>query len=80
MIGKYEREKAVPSIEAAKKIAEAFEVSLDYLAGEGINDQFDKKTIQHMRDIEDLNPAIKSPQGLSIEAPAFIHTPYKLRC
>lgn len=50
---------AVPSIEAAKKIAEAFEVSLDYLAGEGINDQFDKKTIQRMRDIEDLNPAIK---------------------
>ncbi len=59
MIGKYEREEAVPSIEAAKKIAEAFEVSLDYLAGEGINDQFDKKTIQRMRDIEDLNPAIK---------------------
>lgn len=59
MIGKYEREEAVPSIEAAKKIAEAFEVSLDYLAGEGINDQFDKRTIQRMRDIEDLNPAIK---------------------
>ena len=59
MIGKYEREEAVPSIEAAKKIAEAFEISLDYLAGEGINDQFDKKTIQRMRDIEDLNPAIK---------------------
>ena len=56
---KYEREGAVPPIEAAKKIAEAFEISLDYLAGEGINDQFDKKTIQRMRDIEDLNPAIK---------------------
>jgi transcriptional regulator with XRE-family HTH domain len=59
MIGKYERDEAVPSIEAAKKIAEAFEVSLDYLAGEGINDQFDKKTIQRMREIEDLNPAVK---------------------
>jgi len=59
MIGKYEREEAVPSIEAAKKIAEAFEISLDYLAGEGINDHFDKKTIQRMRDIEDLSPAIK---------------------
>ena len=37
MIGKYERGEAVPSIEAAKKVADAFEVSLDYLVGEGIN-------------------------------------------
>jgi len=43
MIGKYERGEAVPSIEAAKKIADAFEVSLDYLVGEGINALFDKK-------------------------------------
>lgn len=35
MIGKYERREAVPSIDAAKKIADAFEVSLDYLVGEG---------------------------------------------
>lgn len=34
MIGKYEREEAVPSIEVAKKIAQAFEVTLDYLGGE----------------------------------------------
>jgi hypothetical protein len=33
----------VLSIEAAKKIAEAFKISLDYLAGEGINDQFYKR-------------------------------------
>jgi len=33
MIGKYERGEAVPSIGAAKKIADAFEVSLDYLVG-----------------------------------------------
>jgi transcriptional regulator with XRE-family HTH domain len=49
MIGKYEREEAVPSIEAAKKIAEAFVISHDYLASEGNNDQFDKKTIAHAR-------------------------------
>ncbi len=35
MIGKYERGDAVPSIEAAKKIADAIQVSLDYLAGKG---------------------------------------------
>lgn len=42
MIAKYEGE-AVPSIDAAKKIADAFEMSMDYLVGEGINASFDKK-------------------------------------
>jgi transcriptional regulator with XRE-family HTH domain len=59
MIGKYERDEAVPSIEAARKIAQAFEVSLDYLAGEGINAHFDKKTVQRLQDIEELSPAVK---------------------
>jgi transcriptional regulator with XRE-family HTH domain len=31
MIGKYERGDAVPSLDAAKRIADALEVSLDYL-------------------------------------------------
>ena len=54
MIGKYERGEAVPSIEAAKKIADAFGVSLDYLVGEGINSKFDKKTVKRLQDIEKL--------------------------
>ena len=54
MIGKYERGEAVPSVEAAKKIADAFEVSLDYLVGEGINSKFDKKTVMRLQDIEKL--------------------------
>lgn len=52
MIGKYERNEAVPSIEAAKKIADAFGVSLDYLVGEGLNAHFDKKTLQRIQDME----------------------------
>ncbi|MFZ4863224.1 helix-turn-helix domain-containing protein [Sphingobacterium sp. Mn56C] len=59
MIGKYERGEAVPSIEAAKKIADAFEVSLDYLVGEGVNSKFDKKTVKRLQDIEKLDPADK---------------------
>ena len=55
MIGKYERGEAVPSIDAAKKIADAFEVSLDYLVGEGINASFDKKTLARLKDLEDLD-------------------------
>lgn len=53
MIGKYERGEAVPSIEAAKKIADALEVSLDYLAG-GELKVLDKKTLKRLQDIEKL--------------------------
>ena len=49
---KYERDDAIPSIEVAKKIADAFEVSLDYLVGEGQNASFDKKTLQRIQDLE----------------------------
>ncbi len=54
MIGKYERGIAIPSLEAAKKIADAFDVSLDYLVGEGQNAAFDKKTVKRLQDIERL--------------------------
>lgn len=52
MIGKYERGEAVPSIDAAKKIADALEVTLDYLVGEGANAKLDKKTVKRLHDIE----------------------------
>ena len=55
MIGKYERSEAAPSIEAAKKIADAFGVSLDYLVGEGVNMNFDKKTLKRLEDIHKLD-------------------------
>jgi transcriptional regulator with XRE-family HTH domain len=54
MIGKYERDEAAPSIEAAKKIADALEVSLDSLVGEGTFNNFDKKTLQRFKDLEHL--------------------------
>ncbi len=54
MIGKYERGEAVPSIEAAKKIADALEVSMDYLVGEGINSKFDKQTLKRLQDLNQL--------------------------
>jgi transcriptional regulator with XRE-family HTH domain len=60
IIGKYERGEAVPSIEFAKRIADAFEVSLDFLVGEGQNVRFDKKTVQRIQEIESLDPKTKS--------------------
>lgn len=59
MIGKYERGEAVPSIDAAKKIADAFEVSMDYLVGEGANVSFDKKNLKRLQDIEKLDDSTK---------------------
>ena len=35
-------------------MADAFEVSLDYLVGEGQNASFDKKTVQRIQDIQQL--------------------------
>jgi transcriptional regulator with XRE-family HTH domain len=52
MIGKYERGEAQPSIDAAKKIADALEVSLDYLVGEGINSKLDKQALKRLQDLE----------------------------
>jgi transcriptional regulator with XRE-family HTH domain len=60
MIGKYERAEAVPSIEAAKKIADAFAVSLDYLVGEGHNSTFDKATLKRLQDVQKLSSEEKS--------------------
>jgi len=52
MIGKYERGEAVPSIEAAKKIADAFDVSLDYLVGVGLNSKLDKRNLKRIEELE----------------------------
>lgn len=54
ILGKYEREEAVPSIEFAKRIADALGVSLDYLVGEGVNVAFDNKTVKRLQAIEQL--------------------------
>jgi len=53
-IGKYERNEAVPSVEIARKIADAFEVTLDYLVNDKANPNFDKKNIKRLNDIEKL--------------------------
>lgn len=54
IIGKYERDEMKPSIETAKKLADALAVSLDYLVGDGDLKVVDKKTMQRLEDIEKL--------------------------
>ena len=67
MIGKYERDEAMPSIESAYRIAQAFEVSLDYLVGESTNPAFDKRTVQRLHEIEELSPTVKEKQFFFID-------------
>ena len=53
-MGKYERDEMKPSIETAKKLADALEISLDYLVGDGELKILDKKTLKRLEDIEKL--------------------------
>ncbi len=59
IVGRYERNDAVPSIEVAKRLADAFEVSLDQLVGEGINVSFDKKAMRRLKELEELEEGKK---------------------
>jgi transcriptional regulator with XRE-family HTH domain len=53
IIGKYERDEVKPSIEVAAKIADALEVSLDFLVGK-TSVELDSKTLKRMQDIAKL--------------------------
>lgn len=54
MIGKYERNEMVPSVEMAKKLAQALNVSLDYLAGSSSFTIKDKEMVERLENIETL--------------------------
>ena len=59
IIGRYERNEVSPSVDVAKKIADALEVSLDYLAGGSDKAAFDKQTLKLIDEIEELEPSTK---------------------
>lgn len=59
IIGKYERDEMKPSIETAKRLADALAVTLDYLVGYGELKVLDKKSVQRLEDIEKLPEADK---------------------
>jgi transcriptional regulator with XRE-family HTH domain len=53
-IGKYERGEALPSVETAKKIADALEVTLDYLVDEAAAASLDRKTVDRIQELQSL--------------------------
>jgi transcriptional regulator with XRE-family HTH domain len=54
IIGRYERDAIKPSIEMAKKIADALDVTVDYLIAGSANLVMDKKLMKRIEDIEAL--------------------------
>lgn len=59
-VGKYERNEALPSVETAKKIADAFEVTLDYLVDDAALPTLDKTTVKRLQLIQKLNEEDKN--------------------
>ncbi len=58
IVGRYERGDAVPSIDIAKRMADAFEVSLDYLAGAS-DKQLNKEIVKRIEEVDKLKPEDK---------------------
>lgn len=59
IIGNYERNANTPSIEVLMKLAKVFNVSVDYIIGEGQLAAIDKDLLRRIEDIEKLDDATK---------------------
>ena len=55
IVGNYERNANTPSIEMLIKIAKVFNVSVDYIIGEGQLANYDKEVLKRIEDIENLD-------------------------
>jgi transcriptional regulator with XRE-family HTH domain len=59
IIGNYERNANTPSIEVLLKLAKVFNVSVDFMIGEGELASYDKEVLKRIDDIERLDPDTK---------------------
>jgi transcriptional regulator with XRE-family HTH domain len=59
IIGNYERNTNLPSIEILLKMAKTFNVTIDYLIGEGEFSSYDKEIIKRIEDIDQLDDETK---------------------
>lgn len=66
-IGNYERNANTPSTEVLLKLAKLFNVSVDFLIGEGQLSSYDKEVLKKIDDIERLDPDTKKHLFLLID-------------
>ena len=59
IIGKYERNENLPSIEMTLKMAKAFGVTVDFLPGEGEYAAYDKDNIDRLKNIQKMDTDTK---------------------
>ena len=59
IIGKYERNENLPSIEMMLKLSNAFGVTIDYLIGNGEYASYDKETVERINDIQKMDNTTK---------------------
>jgi transcriptional regulator with XRE-family HTH domain len=67
IVGRYERNVITPSIEVIMKMADALEVSIDYLVGK-TDFELDKTVMQRMIDIQKLNDKEKECVLFALDA------------
>jgi len=67
IIGRYERDEVNPSIEVIIKIADAFEVSIDFLVGK-TDFELDNDTLQRIQDVSTLPADEKKQVFMVIDA------------
>lgn len=58
--GKYERNEALPSVETAKRIPNAFGVTLDFLVDDATTTSLDKETVKRINDIQKMDVNTKN--------------------
>lgn len=59
MVGNYERNTNMPSIEVIVKMSKSFNVTVDFLIGEGEFSTYDKEIIKRIEDIDQLDEDTK---------------------
>ncbi len=67
IIGRYERDEVKPSIEVIIKIADALEISIDYLVGK-TDFELDKDTLRRIQDVSTLPVEEKKQVFMVIDA------------
>ena len=60
IVGKYERNENLPSVEMTLKIAKAFGITVDFLLGEGEYATYDKDTMDRIKSIQKMDAGTKN--------------------